>query len=85
MINRSGYSHYTRVLVGTGIILIIYSLLPEVYRFSRALILLGMGWVLLSYLISRLTFHVAGLRSFNLNPDKSKRIAIIGKQENLNV
>jgi GT2 family glycosyltransferase len=69
------------VLVGTGIILIIYSLLPEAYRFSRALILLGMGWVLLSYLISRLTFHVAGLKSFNLNPDKSKRIAIIGNQE----
>ena len=69
------------VLVGTGIILIIYSLLPEAYRFSRALILLGMGWVLLSYLISRLTFHVTGLKSFNLNPDKSKRIAIIGNQE----
>ncbi|MGZ4056215.1 MAG: glycosyltransferase [Bacteroidia bacterium] len=69
------------VLVGTGIILIIYSLLPEQYRFSRALILFGMAWVLLSYLISRLTFHVAGLKSFNLNPDKSKRIAIIGNQE----
>ncbi len=69
------------VLVGTGIILIIYSLLPEEYRFSRALILLGMGWVMVSYLISRFTFHVAGFRSFNLNPDKSKRIAIIGNQE----
>lgn len=69
------------VLVGTGIILIIYSLLPEAYRFSRALILLGMGWVLLSYLTSRLFLHVAGLKSFNLNPDKSKRIAIIGNQE----
>lgn len=69
------------IFVGTGIILIGYSLLPEAYRFSRALILLGMGWVLLSYLISRLSFHVIGLKSFNLNPDKSKRIAIIGKQE----
>jgi len=69
------------IFVGTGIILIGYSLLPEAYRFSRALILLGTGWVLLSYLISRLAFHVAGFKSFNLNPDKSKRIAIIGKQE----
>ena len=69
------------VLIGTGIILIGYSLLPEVYRFSRALILLGTGWALLSYLISRLFFHLTGLRSFNLNPDTSKRIAIIGKQE----
>ncbi len=69
------------VLVGTGIILIIYSLLPEAYRFSRALILLGMGWVLFSYLISRLIFHAAGIKAFNLNSDRSKRIAIIGKQE----
>ncbi len=67
-------------LIGTGIILIGYSLLPEAYRFSRALILLGMGWVLLSYLISRFTLHISGLKSFNLNPDKSKRIAVIGKQ-----
>ncbi len=69
------------ILAGTGIILIGYSLLPEAYRFSRALILFGMGWVILSYLISRLTFHFVGFKSFNLNPDKSKRIAIIGQQE----
>lgn len=69
------------VLVGTGVILVGYALLPEAYRFSRALILLGMGWVMLSYLLSRLTFHMAGLRSFNLNPDSSKRIAIIGEPE----
>ncbi len=69
------------VLVGTGIILIGYSLLPEAYRFSRALILLGTGWVVLSYLISRLLFHIVGFKTFNLNSDKSKRIAIIGKQE----
>ena len=58
-----------------------YSLLPEAYRFSRALILFGMGWVVLSYLISRLVLHFIGLKAFNLNPDKSKRIIIIGKQE----
>ncbi|MCW3083799.1 MAG: putative glycosyltransferase [Bacteroidetes bacterium] len=66
------------ILVGTGVILIGYALLPEAYRFSRAIILLGAGWVLFSYLISRLAFHVLGLKTFNLNPDKSKRIAIIG-------
>ena len=69
------------VLVGTGIILIGYALLPEAYRFSRALILLGMGWALFSFLLSRLGLHIAGFKSFNLNPDKSKRIVIIGQQE----
>jgi len=66
------------VIVGTGIILIGYALLPETYRFSRAIILIGAGWAILSYLTSRLIFHFIGIRSFSLNPDKSKRIAIIG-------
>src|SRR6218665_1140638 len=66
------------VIVGTGIILIGYALLPEAYRFSRAIILLGSAWVVISYLISRVALHVAGIKSFSLNPDKSKRIAIIG-------
>jgi GT2 family glycosyltransferase len=66
------------VLVGSGIILIIYSLLPEAYRFSRAIILLGSVWALCAYLLSRLTLHFTGIKSFSLNPDKSKRIAIIG-------
>lgn len=66
------------VVVGTGAILIGYSLLPEAYRFSRAIILLGAGWAMIAYLLSRLTLHIAGIKSFSLNPDKSKRIAIIG-------
>ncbi|MBK7183033.1 MAG: hypothetical protein IPH89_08885 [Bacteroidetes bacterium] len=65
-------------MVGTGIIFIGYALLPEAYRFSRALILLGMGWIAIAYLISRLTLHIIGIKAYNLNPDKSKRIAIIG-------
>jgi len=66
------------VIVGTGIILIGYALLPETYRFSRAIILLGAGWAMAAYLVSRLLLHFAGVKSFSLNPDKSKRIAIIG-------
>jgi GT2 family glycosyltransferase len=69
------------VFVGTGIILIGYALLPEEYRFSRALILLGMGWISIAYLLSRLTLHIIGIKAYNLNPDKSKRIAIIGTSD----
>ncbi len=68
------------ILVGTCVILIGYSLLPENYRFSRALIVLGMGWVLITYILSRLIGHVSGIKSMSLNASKSKRIAIIGKQ-----
>jgi len=66
------------IFVGTGVILIGYSLLPENYRFSRALILLGTGWVIIPYLFSRIALHLSGIKSFSLNPDKNKRIIIIG-------
>lgn len=69
------------VLVGTCVILIGYSLLPEHYRFSRALIVFGMGWVLTSYLITRLIAHIAGIESMSLNATKKKRIAIVGKEQ----
>lgn len=69
------------VLVGTCVILIGYSLLPESYRFSRALIVFGMGWVLFTYLFSRLFAHAAGIKSLSLNSANSKRIAVIGKQQ----
>ncbi len=69
------------IIVGTGIILIAYSLLPEAYRFSRALILFGMLWILLAFLISRIVLHYLKIKSYSLDTDKSKRIAIIGTQE----
>lgn len=72
------------VIIGTGVILIGYALLPEAYRFSRAIILLGSGWVMVSYVVSRVLLHALGLKSFSLNPDKSKRIAIIGTSEEFN-
>lgn len=69
------------VLVGTCVILIGYSLLPESYRFSRALIVFGMGWVLITYCLSRLLAHTLGIKSLSLNASTSKRIAVIGKPQ----
>ncbi|MEO6904679.1 MAG: glycosyltransferase family 2 protein [Bacteroidia bacterium] len=69
------------VLVGTGIILIGYALLPENFRFSRALIILGMLWVLFSYLLTRLFLNFIGAKEYSLTRNKSKRIAIIGTVE----
>ncbi|MGZ3884010.1 MAG: glycosyltransferase [Bacteroidia bacterium] len=69
------------VLVGTGFILIIYSLLPETYRFSRALILLGTAYAILVYVITRLIYHFSGIRRFAFKiEEKSKRIIIIGDE-----
>lgn len=70
------------VLVGTGFILIVYSLLPEDYRFSRALILLGTAYVVLVYLITRLIYNAAGIKQFKFKTEeKSKRIVIIGSED----
>jgi GT2 family glycosyltransferase len=70
------------VLVGTAIILIIYSLLPENYRFSRALILFGTAYTVLVYLITRVIYNAAGFSQFKFKTEqKSKRIVIIGSEE----
>lgn len=73
------------VLAGTAFILIVYSLLPEYYRFSRALILIGAAYTLLIYLISRLIYHLAKIKKFKIGGYKTNaRIAIIGSELEFN-
>lgn len=69
------------IAAGTGLILIGYSLLPESYRFSRAIILIGMLWAVIWYLLSRLLLQLSGNKNYSLIEEKSKRIAIIGDIE----
>lgn len=68
------------VLAGTAFILIIYSLLPEYYRFSRALILIGSAYALLIYVLTRLIYHALKIKRFNLGGKANARIAIIGSE-----
>lgn len=72
------------VLVGTVFILMGYSLLPESLRFSRALILLGTSWAMISFIVTRLLFHVLKIKSYSLSSAKTKRIAIIGEEQEFN-
>jgi GT2 family glycosyltransferase len=69
------------VLIGTGIILIIYALLPEVYRFSRALILLGTIWTLLVLIGLPLLRNLIFLKRFSFNTSTLRRIAIVGEPD----
>lgn len=68
------------ILIGTAIILVAYSLLPEDYRFSRALILFGTGWNLLCLNLLRMGLHFSGWKSFVLNLGKKKRVLIVGRE-----
>ncbi|MBS1647110.1 MAG: glycosyltransferase [Bacteroidetes bacterium] len=66
------------LLVGTAFILIGYALLPETYRFSRAIILLGAAATLIELLVLRGLLHVLKIKGFILNQNNTKRIAVVG-------
>ena len=65
-------------LIGTVIILVLYALLPEAYRFSRALILLGTLWGLLTLIFHRLILYSAGFSDYELALNRKKRMIIVG-------
>ena len=69
------------ILVGTAGILIVYSLLPEVYRFSRAMILFGAGLSMISLTFTRLIMHALRIKSMRMDGSTSQRIAIAGSRD----
>lgn len=66
------------IIWGTVAILLIYSLVDEEYRFSRALILLGTFWSMISLILYRLLFHWLKWKAFGLDIKRTKKIAIAG-------
>ena len=65
------------VLYGSIAVLIIYSLLPEHYRFSRFLISIGSFISFFVLIINRLLSSVLNLNKFNLKSSKQLRTAVI--------
>jgi GT2 family glycosyltransferase len=65
---------------GTVAILVVYSLLPESLRTSRALILLGFVWAVMSLALSRVVLHSLKVRGFAFENDR-KRMAVVGSQD----
>lgn len=66
---------------GTLSILLLYSLVDESLRFSRALILLGSGWAFVSMVLYRLVLSRLKMKNFQLDIDRKKRIAIVARPE----
>jgi GT2 family glycosyltransferase len=69
------------MLTGTVLILVLYSLLSENYRFSRALIILGAIWGTLAMPGVRLILHIIGLNGYKINSEKNKRFIIAGERD----
>lgn len=70
--------------LGTAIILIIYALLPVHLRFSRAMILLGSAWGIITTLTIRWVLYWIGPNYFPFKGKKGKRILIIGSGQEAN-
>ena len=77
----SFYKLLRGILWGVIAILLIYSLVGEQYRFSRALILLGTIWAVAGLSLLRLLGHWMKIPGFRLNLTKVKRIAIVGHSD----
>ncbi|MBK9290288.1 MAG: glycosyltransferase [Bacteroidetes bacterium] len=69
------------IMAGTLLILVLYAMLPEHLRFSRALIILGMLWAMGAQAITRLSGHLLRLDGFLLGDVAKKRFLIIGSPD----
>ena len=69
---------YRGLITGTIFILVIYSLLPNSARFSRAIILLGTLLSIIEVTLSRIALHFMVRKDFTLGKRKPKRLAIVG-------
>lgn len=69
------------LLVGTLIIAAIYGFLPENFRFSRSMIILGAGLSIISLATIRYLIHVIAPSIVSLEVNKTKRIIIAGESE----
>ena len=69
------------LLIGTLIILVIYALLDEDYRFSRALIALGAVWSLFSMFIIRIVLSIFKFKNFRFESGKNRNFIIVGEKE----
>jgi O-antigen biosynthesis protein len=66
------------ITVGTILILVVYGLLPESYRFSRALIFLGAVWFSGVVSIWRFSGHFFNYEGFIFGDQEKKRFLVIG-------
>ena len=65
------------VAFGSAVILVLYALLPESLRFSRALILFGMLWLALEMSLTRFIGVLMGNENFQSKKTEKKRFLVI--------
>jgi len=69
------------IVFGTIIILIVYGLLDEAYRYSRFLTLVGAGWAAIAATLLRLGFNFVKFKTVFPENNILKRLLIVGEIE----
>ncbi|MCR4681373.1 MAG: glycosyltransferase family 2 protein [Bacteroidales bacterium] len=66
------------VFIGTVCILLVYALLPETLRFSRAVVLLGTMWTLIAVNLIRYVVGKLHIKGNDFDRKEGRRIAVVG-------
>jgi len=74
------WKSYRGLVTGTIIILVVYALLPEQFRFSRSLILTSTAWGILALTLTRILLHLLRINGYRINAGKNKRFAVVGEE-----
>lgn len=68
-------------LIGTALILMLYGLLPKEWQFSRLFILVGTSWIIVYFLLTRLTLHALIGKKFKINGHIHSKFAVVGSHD----
>jgi hypothetical protein len=66
------------IILGTIVILLIYAILPESYRFSRAVTVFGAVWTAIAMNTIRYVFHRFKLKGYQYANSQKRRVLLIG-------
>jgi GT2 family glycosyltransferase len=69
------------IFFGTLAIAAVYAFLPNEWRFSRAIIILGAIWTAAEMLITRTSYHLIKYQSLSIESTDDKKALLVGKEE----
>lgn len=69
------------IALGTVVIAVLYAFIPDAWRFSRAMILLGAAWTGFEMLLTRITYHFVKNQSLSVEENDEGICLIAGEEK----
>jgi hypothetical protein len=69
------------IFFGTLAIAAVYAFLPNEWRFSRAIIILGAAWIAFEMLLTRALYHLIKYQSLSIESEDEKRTLLVGSED----